>query len=215
MVGITLVAAFVLAALTRADDDAEKPKKKADADSAVGRLIDLGPGVHKVKTDGKGRIQSCIIIGQSRISTTLGKAKGLEVARQRARLAASAEFVKWLKEKVDVREKSEDETILFLEGGQENDKDALRESGKSVEKTTKKIESTAMGLARGFQVLASDVNDEDKTYTLVIGWSAKMSEATKKVRRDLADDQDKSDEGGKGKGKNKRVISDDIDQFIK
>jgi hypothetical protein len=218
---IATAAALLLSTAAVRAEEGKKPKKDDDADKVVSKLIQLGSGVHKVKTDDQGRIQSCVIVGQSRISTALGKAKGLEVARQRAQLSASAEFVKWLKEKVEVHQKSEDETILFIEGSEGNDKDALRESGKAVEKTTQKIEVTAKGLARGFQVLGTDVSDEDKTYTVVIGWSAKAAAGTKKVSKELEDDGDAKDkEPGKDDGdpkkqiKKKRVISDDIKKFI-
>lgn len=170
-----------------AADDTDNPKKDDDdpVAKAMSQIAQLGPGVHKIKTDNKGRIKSCIIVGQSRISTVLGKAKGLETARQRAQLAAKAEFVKWLKERVSVHEKTEDEQILFLEGQEGNDSDALKESGKAVEKTTKKMESISESLVRGIELLHSEVSDKDKTYTLVYGWDAKTAEATKKARKDL------------------------------
>jgi hypothetical protein len=195
MVGITLVAAFALAAFTRADD---KAAANDDAQAkAMNQIAQLGQGVHKVKTDDKGRIKSCVVVGQSRISTVLGKAKGLEIARQRATLAARAEFVKWLKEKVSVLETTDDETILLLEGSEENDKDALKESGKAVEKTSKKMASVAEGLVRGMQLLHMETSSNGKTYTLVYGWDRKTAEATKAVREDL---NDESKDGTRPKG---------------
>jgi hypothetical protein len=161
----------------------DRDKGKADdaVQRALGKIARLGPGVHAVKKDRQGRIQSCMIVGESRISTVLGKAKGLETARGRARLDASAQFIKWLKEDISVHEKSEDETILFVEGSKENDEEALKESGKAVEKTGKKIESVCRGLVRGLQVLHVEVSGEDKTYTLVMGWSAEDATGTKGV----------------------------------
>ena len=187
MVGITFVAAFVFAAFTRADDKVAAKDDDAQA-KAMSQIAQLGQGVHKVKTDDKGRIKSCVVVGQSRISTVLGKAKGLETARQRAALAARAEFVKWLKEKVSVHETTDDETILFLEGAEENDKDARKESSKAVEKTSKKMKSVAEGLVRGMQLLHMETSSKDKTYTLVYGWDRKTAEATKQVREDLNDE---------------------------
>jgi hypothetical protein len=60
------------------------------------KVVALGPGIHKIQKDKKGHIFSCVVVGQSRISTALGKAKGLEMARDNANLVCSAEFVKWL-----------------------------------------------------------------------------------------------------------------------
>lgn len=122
------------------------------------------------------------MVGQSRISTVLGKTKGLETARERARITASGEFIRWLKEKVSVHVKTEDETILFLEGSEDNDKDALHESGKAVEKTSKKMESIAEGLVRGLQILHVEVSDKDRTYTIVMGWDANTAKATQGVK---------------------------------
>jgi hypothetical protein len=181
--GFTLVAAFILAAFTRADDS--PAARDAAVAKAMSRIAQLGQGVHKIKTDAKGRIQSCVVVGQSSISTALGKAKGLETARLRAALAAKAEFVKWLKEKVSVHETTDDETILFLEGAEENDKDARKESSKAVEKTSKKMQSISSGLVRGMQLLHMETSSKDKTYTLVYGWDRKTAEDTRKVREDL------------------------------
>jgi hypothetical protein len=146
------------------------------------------------------------------------------VARDRAALAAKAEFVKWLKEKVSVYSKTEDETILFLEGSEQNDADTLKESGKSVEKTGKKIETIAEGLVRGLQVIHTEVSDKDKTLTIVYGWDAKTAEATKKVRKDLNSDEKNSDakerdsakkSGSKDKKiEDKKVTSEDAKKFL-
>lgn len=177
IVSFVVVAAGVGAA--RADDLA----KTDDAtQTALSNIAALGPGVHSIKTSEKGKITSCIIVGHSRISTALGKAKGLEIARQRAEMDAKAQFVKWLKEKVSVRAGTDDETIVFLEGSEDNDKEALREYGKAVEKTTKKMDSIAEGVIRGCQLLHVETNGSDKMYTLVYGWDAKTAEATKKVK---------------------------------
>src|SRR5207247_5089550 len=117
--------------------------------------LDAGVPPHTIKKDKQGRIQSVVVVGKSRISTVLGPAKGLEVARQRAELDAKAQFVKWLKESVRVQTKADDETVILLEG---NDKDGQRESGKTVEKTSQQMESIAQGLIRGLQVLYVEVN---------------------------------------------------------
>jgi len=199
-----------------------------DTDQALSKIVQLGPGVHAVKRDSKGRIQSCVVVGQSRISTVLGAAKGKETARQRARLAASGEFVKWLKEKVSVHARSEDETIMFLEGSDGNDQDALKESGKAVEKTSTMMESISEGLVRGLQVLHAETNAAGETYSIVMGWSADQSEATKKIGQDQRNDQPAANEAAVESGtasapaprrKNKtirdeKVTSDDVKKFL-
>src|ERR1700683_2411967 len=133
--GVAVLALVLLAGSFQAGEK-DAPAKKDGNNQALADLAALGPGVHKLKFDDKGRIQSAIVIGQSRISTVLGTSKGLLDARTKSRLAGEAEFVKWLKTSVSVHVKNEEETILFLEGNEGNDKDALKESGKAIEKTT-------------------------------------------------------------------------------
>ncbi len=157
------------------------PARADDTKKAMAKIATLGPGVHAIKTDKQGRIVSCVVVGQARISTVLGKSKGLQVARDKARLDASVQYTKWLNENVSVFESSEDETILFLEGHEANDEKALKESGKAVEKTTKKMQSISQGLVRGLQVLHTEVSGDDKTFTIVMGWDAKTAAKVKGI----------------------------------
>ena len=202
--------------MVRADDKNDESEARA-----LNKLVELGPGVHAIKKDDKGRIVSCVIVGQSRVSTTLGKTKGLQVARDRARLEAQAQFVSWLKSKTVLFQKSEEETIIFMEGAQENDKNAMKESGKSVEKTTKNIESTAQGLIRGFQLLHTDTNGEDNTFTAVYGWDVSTAKATKGVEK-ANNDKEARETKGKTEGssksaeklESKQVTSPDAKKFL-
>ena len=157
-----------------------------------------------------------IVVGRARISTVLGKAKWTEVA-----LTAQAEFVKFLKEKVRVYVSSDEETVILLEGtGRAGGEDALKEAGKAVERTSKKLESVADGLVRGLQLLHMEVNEKDKTLTLVYGWDAATAKAAKAARKGLEDGDDK---GGKTDGKpaadkaieDKKVSSTDAKKFLR
>lgn len=156
-----------------ASEDRSSVKEEMDA------LVQLGPGVQNVKKDAKGRVRTLVVVGQSRISTVLGAAKGKEIARKKAAQSARAEFVKWLNDKGEVRESQENETTLFLTGAEENDKEALSEAGKSVEKNGDSFKSVAEGLIRGLTLLHSDVNAEEKTCTVIYGWSAANAKAAK------------------------------------
>lgn len=158
-------------------------KDDAEVETALSKIAEAGPGVYAIQKDAQGRITSCIVVGQSRISTVLGAAKGKEIARERARLDASGQFVTWLKEKVSVHVKSDDQTTLFLEGAEGNDKDALKESGKAVESTSKTMDSVANGLIRGLQVLQVAVSAKDRTCTVLMGWDAKNAAATGAVEK--------------------------------
>ncbi|MCB9921812.1 MAG: hypothetical protein H6822_06505 [Planctomycetaceae bacterium] len=221
--GVLWLTAFLTISLSIAtakagDDDGPSTQEKLE------RLVALGPGVHQIKKDRKGRIISCVVVGQSPISTVLGKAKGVEMARSKADLACSASFVKWLKEEVTVYQTSDGESIILIEGTESADGDTLVESGKAIEKESTKMESVSKGIVRGLQVIHKYVNGEDKTYTLVKGWKADSADGVKKVASDLADDGVESSSGSnkktsKSKRADKRIesdsaTSDDADDFL-
>jgi nitrogen regulatory protein PII len=169
-----------------ADEKPKDPKARKIVD--LSKVAEAGPGVYNIEFDAKGRIVSMLAVGSSRISTVLGAAKGKEVARQRASLQADAEFVKFLKAEVRVCEKTDDETVLFLEGNEGNDKDAINESGKAIEKTSTKMELSAKGLVRGMKIAHVEIAAADKTYYVVKKWTLKNTEAVKKVEAALKED---------------------------
>lgn len=189
LVAITVVA-FVsvstssLAAQVRINTAQSKKSQKSDPKKDIHAAIEAGPGVHVVKRDDKGRIQTCLVVGEARISTVLGKAQGLLNAKKQARLKCEAEFVKWIKTSVDVHAKNENEMVLFLEGSQENDKETLKESGKSIDKTSESIQTAAKGLVRGFEPVFQDADTKGRIYTLVVRWSAQNVTAAKAVQKD-------------------------------
>jgi hypothetical protein len=209
---------------------AQQAKDTASEESAVQKqlanIAALGPGVHAIQKDKKGRIHSCIVVGQSRISTALGKAKGLEVARKRADLSVSAEFVKFLKEKVTVVENLHDETITLLEGTEEDNKDHLKESGKAGDRVVTDITSVSEGLVRGLQVLYVKTDGENKTLSVLKGWKADTAEGAKRVAANLTKDDPVSSEPRTPKSEspnrkpddkvipNSEITSDDAADFL-
>ena len=206
----------------------EQPKAKT-AEEEIEAIAQLGPGVHRVKLDGKGRVKTLIVVGQARISTVLGASKGLELARKKARQSGNAEFVKWLGDKVEIHENAENETTMFLEGSEEADKEALKEAGKAVEKNSDSYKSTAEGLIRGLSLLHSAVSKEDKTCTLVFGWSPDRAKAAKHAathdpnieEESGTSDSGKSEEGttkvlsDKKKIRSQKATSEDAGDFLK
>jgi len=180
----------------------------------MAKIAALGTGVTAIQKNKQGHITSCLVVGQARISTVLGKAKGIENARNKANLDCSAQFVKWLKEEVNLYESNDEETVTLMEGSEEGDDESLNESGKSVEKSSKKMESLSKGLVRGLQVLHKEVDGDGKTYTVVKGWKADTAEGVKKVAADLASDEPeskdskKSGEAGSKKPKDKKIDKD-------
>jgi len=174
--------------LSRLAFGAEAAEKKSSVEEALSKIASLGPGVHAIKKDSKGQIISCMVVGQARISTVLGKAKGIEIARDKANLSASAEFVKWLKEEVSVGQTNKEGDVTLIEGTKGPDGDSQKESGKADEQSRKIMDSTAKGLVRGLQVIHKEIGGDATTYTVVKGWKADTVDATKKVAADLASD---------------------------
>jgi hypothetical protein len=136
------------------------------AGQVVKRLADLGPGVHEVREE-RGRLKSLKIVGQERISTVLGEAKGLQVAQSRASLKANAVFVDWMKTHVTSIASSNNETIITMVGDSQN----VGEQGKSSEATRQEIATKAEGLVRGLTLVAKDQNPDTKMMTLIFAWS--------------------------------------------
>jgi hypothetical protein len=208
-------------------EDAPAANPKAYAPDPMEKLVALGPGVHKVKKNDDGAVTALVTIGQARISTALGKAKGLERARRTAALNADTEFSKWLKAKVSVSESEDSEDIILLEndGGKEP-----KETGKAVEKTSRKMELYSEGLLRGLQVIHVDQDPESETLTVIKGWKADTAAGTKKVAGLMGDDGEPASEGASVGGgntstrsgsnedkpyKKKSTSSDEADEFLK
>jgi hypothetical protein len=189
--GVVFMGLLAVTAISKAQDKADKAKKDNKVDYA--KVAAGGPGVSNVVRDAKGRILSVLVVGRSRISTVLGAAKGKEIAQQRASLQADAEFVKWLGSKVEVHENAQNETTLFLEGSEENDKEALRESGKSVEKTSEQYKRTAQGFVRGMQIVYKDTSGKKKEMTIVKKWRSKTAEAIENIGKKKPTDDKPAD----------------------
>lgn len=167
----------------------EHAKNKPTVEEALAKYVAIGPGVQVVKKDKRGRVTSLVVVGNSRISTVLGKEKGLEIARERARLECSAAFVRWLKEKASIFSSSSEEDVVLMEGTESADANTKSEFGKAVDKNSKKMESVSEGIVRGLQPIHAETDGEGKTFSLVMGWKADTAEAVKKLAASLASDE--------------------------
>ncbi len=147
-----------------------------------GKVTDLGPGVQNIRLDERGKVKSLVVVGEARISTVLGMAKGKRVATQRARMNAKAELVKFLRERVVSVEQDQEETIIQLKG----DGKSVTEEGKSVEHTLTKVERVAEGMIRGMITIHIKVTepaaDGSQMLRVILGWSAKSNKVAKQVR---------------------------------
>lgn len=210
-----------------ATEEAPAANPKAYTPDPAEKLVALGPGVHKVKKTDGGAVTALVTIGQARISMALGKAKGIERARRIAALNADTEFSKWLKSKVSVVETVDSEDIVLLEndGGK-----VPKETGKAVEKTSRKMELYSEGLLRGLQVIHVDQDPDSEMLTVIKGWKADTADGTKKVAALMADDGAPAGGGALAGGeasstktggsedkpyKKKSTSSDEADDFLK
>jgi hypothetical protein len=158
--------------------------EKADKAELYARLAAGPPGVSKVEMEKEraGRIRSLLVVGRARISTVLGKEKGIQDAQDKAIINAKSRYLQWLKEEASVHQGAEAETVIITEGSEEGGKEALKEYGKSIDKTTTKYESVAKGLVSGLQVVYYDQDGEAKTYTVIMKWTDRKPAAKDKGR---------------------------------
>ena len=176
----------------------------------VARLAALGDGVHEVKMNENGTLRSLKAVGSSRISTVLGKAKGLQTAQKKATMKAKAAFVAWVKEEVTAISLDEEETIVTLKGDGEN----LSEEGKATERQKVVIATKAQGLVRGLALVAKDQTED--TMTLIYLWSPERANTAKAAGKVNESDgptpvKGKANPSGK-KVTPKRVVSPDFDR---
>ena len=148
----------------------------------VKRIAELGTGVHEVKSE-NGQLKSLKVVGQDRISTVLGAAKGLQTAQKRATLKANAAFIEWMKSNVTSVSALEDETIVTLAGDGEN----VTEQGKATETNKEAVVQAATGFVRGLTLVAKDQTTD--TLTLVYSWSPEKANLAKVAQKDNQSDQ--------------------------
>lgn len=211
-IGAVVLAVAAIAMNVRGEDAAAPAPAPTDA---IKQLADLGPGVHKIKRDDAGRLQSCVIVGQSRISTILGTAKGLEVAKKRARMNAQAEFIRWMKTAVAAVQLMSDSSMVVLKG---NDK-SLSESGKAVELTSDNVSTLSEGVLRGMTIIGVHQDGKSETMTVVYGWTPKnaaLAEEAKDVNRQPGDSTTESGRPAqRGPVDNKTTLSEEAGEFLK
>lgn len=170
----------------------------------VKRLAELGPGVHEIKVE-NGRLKSLKVVGQDRISTVLGAAKGLPTAQKRASMKANAAFVEWMKNHVASISVTNDETIVTMQGDGKN----VTEQGKSSEQTKEIITQKAEGLVRGLTLVAKDQKEDN--LTLVYSWSPERAALAKDAQEQNQNPGTATSPANK-KIPSKTVVSPDFDK---
>ena len=150
-------------------------------EQSVENLALLGKGVHKIKKSSEGGLQSCVVVGQARISESLGKSKGILTAQRNAKLDAESAFVAWLKTNVKSVEQSGDKTEVMLASGAEGP----TETGSSTETSSALIQSSAEGAIRGLTLIGRSVDAEAGILTLVYGWKPEYASLTRDAEQSM------------------------------
>lgn len=169
----------------------------ANTQDSIQELAELGPGVHRVKKTANNVFKSCVVVGQARISTVLGKSKGLATARRNAKLKAESEFVSWLKTNTASVRSSGDETEFTLKG----EGTSTAESGKSTETSVETITSCAQGAIRGLSLIGSHCDTETSTLTLVYAWKPDFAKLADQVESAMEPNQKKQSRANRKNGK--------------
>jgi hypothetical protein len=210
-----VIAALAMGVLNAKGEDAAAPAPTPE--DSIKQLADLGPGVHKVKKDEGGHLQSCVIVGQSRISTVLGPAKGLETARKRARMNAQAEFVRWMKTAVAAVQLMSDSSMVVLKG----DGNTVSENGKAVEMTSDNVSTLSEGVLRGMTIIGAHQDGKAETMTIVYGWTPKyaaLAEEAKEINKRPGDAAAQAPTGHpveRGAVDSKTTVSGEAKDFLK
>lgn len=199
----------------------DQAQEQTTAQDSIKELAELGPGVHKVKKTDNNVFRSCVVVGQSRISTVLGISKGLETARRNAKLKAEAEFVSWLKTHTSSVRSLGDATEFTLKG----DGDKESELGTSSETSTESITSSAQAAVRGLTLIGSSQDPETKTLTQVYAWKPDYARIVDQVEAAMKHEEkpsttpDAKIEAEKSKSRNqgikaKMVVSPEAKEFL-
>lgn len=171
------VAALIGPSLQAADQPTETPEQ------IVQRLAELGPGVYEIKTENR-HLKSLKVVGKVRISTVLGKAKGMEIAQQRAHASALIKFTEWLKANVTSSSNDANEVITISEG----DGKDLKEQSKSSETNTDHVTVDAAGIIRGLALVGKHVDADGGMLALVYAWSPARAAEAKEAAAANSDD---------------------------
>ncbi|MBE6428413.1 MAG: hypothetical protein E7028_07545 [Planctomycetaceae bacterium] len=186
------------------EEEEEEVKEKSPLDI----YLEIGAGVHAVKTNDAGEIVSLISIGEAPYVKLFRSGKDRERARNQAMLDCDARFVEWAKSNLTVESSSEGETIITFKGNKssgevteegEKSEDASSAEGVSSQIDKRKITSYAKGCVRGMQMLTAQLveRDGDKFFIVVKGLKAQNISAVKKLTRELNSDEDDVEESPK------------------
>lgn len=201
---------------------AAAPAKKSPQ-AVLQELAALGPGVYRIKHDAQGRLQSCLVIGQARVSSALGAAKGNMVAQRRAMQDAKGQFVKWTRTNVRAIEMSGDIASVTLQSKTGANGKDVSEEAEATEALVSVTESDAQGMVRGLRIVGKDQDAKTKILTVAYAWKPNFARDAASVEagmdvsaRDLSDEPPAADAAPAGavapdKGTSTTLVSDDAE----
>jgi hypothetical protein len=181
-VKVVLVSAIMACGLIGTSQDQDKTSTR---DQELKKIKELGIGIHKIKYDAKGAIESFLVVGQAEVSTVLGPVKAQLMARKAAEQSAKASLVQFMKETVTVVETSDNQTVLTTEGNGSS----LLQKGKSIDKQSSKFKSVSSEVLSGLTLIHYDLDADKKSMTAIYGWKPKFSEIGRELREKMNNDK--------------------------
>ena len=222
LVSVALVCLMSVGMLAQEPTKEEEPRTKAgieaaekkaltpENEEALKEMIAAPVGVFAPEYDKKGVLIRLKIKGESAVARGLSAARAEGAARDSAQRRAKADFVKFLKEEVSVRENEQEEIIIVEKDGEE------QAGYKNV--STRTIETRANGLLRGLIVLDERFAGEGgaRTATVTYGWSKKLADAARTAQAEMQREVNPARPGRGGiggSGGNRSRTASDLNNF--
>jgi hypothetical protein len=131
-------------------------------------------GVFDIEYD-QGHVVRLKIKGEAEVSSAVSPAKANRLARDKAMRDAKSHFSRWLREEVTVVEMAEEIVVVAEVNGES--------TANVIDTSSTRYQSVSQSLLRGITVLYEEGDGE--RYTMVLGWSHKLANATEDVSNQI------------------------------
>jgi len=131
-------------------------------------------GVFDIEYD-QGHVVRLKIKGEAEVSSAVSPAKANRLARDKAMRDAKSHFSRWLREEVPVVEMAEEIVVVAEVNGES--------TANVIDMSSTRYQSVSQSILRGITVLYEEGDGE--RYTMVLGWSHKLTNATEDVSNQI------------------------------
>ncbi len=159
----------------------------APATDLASELKGLPDGVLLVKTNPDGSFKSLVVKATVEIEDVLGGAKGKRLAERDANTQCKKALSQWLDENCVFTEASNSTRSIVTKGDKSTDAAGnvvklVKQEGTEVKTFVDTDGSYSKAVLRGLIVLQTQVSDDQKTFSLVVGLSQKTLTQAQRVR---------------------------------